>query len=188
MILCTRGQDKKYDRKSFLKGLKKKSNGNKTIETLKLIANHDWTISNVDTMMKKTTRIVFPFISSSSDSTNTEPIKFCCVHVGMPNKRADKHAINCGRVVGGGRWCSTRGRKPTADVVTIFYTSSNNVTSSLPGPSVNIKWSNLSFGQRRESDDDSDVRLARPICMCIVLYGSIFAYVWKRVYIISSTA
>lgn len=37
------------------------------------------------------------------------------------------------------------------------------------GRSVNIKWSNLSFGQRRESDD-SDVRLVRPIMyMCIIL-------------------
>lgn len=91
---------------------------------------------------------------------------YCHVHVGMSNKQANKHAchINCGRIVGGvGWWGLTRGRKPSAaNAVTIFYTSTNNITSSLPGPSVNIKWSNLSFGQRRESDD-SDVRLARPM-------------------------
>lgn len=43
-------------------------------------------------------------------------------------------------------------------LVTIFYTRSNNITSSFSRPLINIKWSNLSFRHWQESDD-SDVRL-----------------------------
>jgi len=146
-----------------------------------LIANRDWTILNVGTMMKKTMWIVFLFFPRRPILPIWNRNKFYCVQVGMPNKQENKHAINCGRVVSSGWWGWTRGRKPTANVVTIFYTSSNNITSSLLGPSVNIKWSNLSFGQRRESDD-SDVRLVRPMFVYNIV--DTFLHMYVNVYIL----